>query len=138
MKSIKKKSIIKEDEDRMFAEMNILKDLDHPNILKLFELYQDDTNYYLITEYCAGGELFNKIKSLNCLTEKLAADYMKQILSAIVYCHEKNIVHRDLKPENLLLDSKKNNAQIKVIDFGTSRKFEADKKMTKRLGTVNL
>lgn len=136
MKSIKKKSIIKEDEERMFAEMNILKDLDHPNILKLFELYQDDLNYYLITEYCSGGELFNKIKSLNSLTEKLAADYMKQILSAIVYCHEKKIVHRDLKPENLLLDSKKSNAQIKVIDFGTSRKFDVDKKMTKRLGTV--
>lgn len=51
MKSIKKKSILKEDEERMFAEMNILKDLDHPNILKLFELYQDENNYYLITEY---------------------------------------------------------------------------------------
>lgn len=136
MKSLKKKSIIKEDEERMFAEMNILKDLDHPNILKLFELYQDDLNYYLITEYCSGGELFSKIKSLNCLTEKMAADYMKQILSAIVYCHEKKIVHRDLKPENLLLDSKKGNAHIKVIDFGTSRKFNVDKKMTKRLGTV--
>ena len=51
MKSIKKKSILKEEEERMFAEMNILKDLDHPNILKLFELYQDENNYYLITEY---------------------------------------------------------------------------------------
>ena len=51
MKSIKKKSILKEDEERMFAEMNILKDLDHPNILKLYELYQDENNYYLITEY---------------------------------------------------------------------------------------
>ena len=110
--------------------------MDHPNILKLFELYQDETNYYLITEYCNGGELFDKIKSLNSLSERMAADYMKQILSAIVYCHENKIVHRDLKPENLLLDSKKPNAQIKVIDFGTSRKFDSDKKMTKRLGTV--
>ena len=50
MKSIKKKSILKEDEERMFAEMNILKDLDHPNILKLYELFQDENNYYLITE----------------------------------------------------------------------------------------
>lgn len=135
MKSIKKKSILKEEEERMFAEMNILRDLDHPNILKLYELYQDENNYYLITEYCNGGELFEKIKSINCLTEKMAADYMKQILSAVVYCHANSIVHRDLKPENLLLDSKKANAQIKVIDFGTSRKFSTNKKMSKRLGT---
>jgi len=65
----------------------------------------------------------------------MAADYMKQTLSAIVYCHNNNIVHRDLKPENLLLDSKSKDAKIKLIDFGTSRKFDSKKKMTKRLGT---
>ena len=91
---------------------------------------------------------------MNSFTEKMAAEYMKQILSAVVYCHSKSIVHRfffsktlfltifkffrDLKPENLLLDSKKPNASIKVIDFGTSRKFNSTKKMSKRLGTVNL
>ncbi len=60
----------------MFAEVNILKDLDHPNIVKLYELYQDDKYYYLITEYCKGGELFDKIKELNTFTEKMAADYL--------------------------------------------------------------
>jgi len=69
-------------------------------------------------------------------TEKMAAEYMKQILSAVVYCHSKNIVHRDLKPENLLLDSQKPDAQLKVIDFGTSRKFTEGKKMTQKFGTV--
>lgn len=62
MKSIKKSSIIQEDEQKMFTEVQILKQCDHPNILKLYELYQDDTNYYLITEYCNGGELFERIK----------------------------------------------------------------------------
>lgn len=66
----------------------------------------------------------------------MAAEYMKQLLSAVVYCHSLNIVHRDLKPENLLFDSNADNAILKVIDFGTSRKFENDTKMTKRLGTV--
>lgn len=61
---------------------------------------------------------------------------MKQILSAVVYCHASHIVHRDLKPENLLFDTEKKNAIIKVIDFGTSRKFEKQKKMSKKLGTV--
>ncbi|EGR29296.1 protein kinase domain protein [Ichthyophthirius multifiliis] len=65
----------------------------------------------------------------------MAADYMKQILSAVVYCHSNNIVHRDLKPENLLFDSDKKNANLKVIDFGTSRKIDKSKKMTKLLGT---
>lgn len=111
MKSIKKSAIIKEEEERLFSEMNILKSLDHPNILKLYELYQDDEHYFLITEflfflfvflkkfwlnsrYCSGGELFDKIKSMNFFTEKMAADYMKQILSAIIYCHSRSIVHR--------------------------------------------
>lgn len=73
---------------------------------------------------------------MQSFTEKQAAEYMKQILSAVVYCHSKNIVHRDLKPENLLLDSKKSDAALKVIDFGTSRRFETGKKMTQKFGTV--
>lgn len=72
---------------------------------------------------------------MDTFDERKAADYMKQTLSAIVYCHSKNIVHRDLKPENLLFDTKKDNANLKVIDFGTSRKMDSQKKLTKRLGT---
>ncbi|EAR83086.2 calmodulin-domain kinase (macronuclear) [Tetrahymena thermophila SB210] len=135
MKSIKKSNIIKEEEEKMFAEVNILSTLTHPNIIQLFELYQDEQNYYLITEYCSGGELFEKIRQMEQFSEREAADYMKQILSAIVYCHSLGIVHRDLKPENLLFDSNKPNANLKVIDFGTSRRFDSSKKMTKRLGT---
>ena len=69
MKQIKKSAIIKEDQERLFSEMNILKNLDHPHIVKLFELFQDNKNYYLITEYLSGGEMFNRIKALNCFTE---------------------------------------------------------------------
>lgn len=57
-------------------------------------------------------------------SEKMAADIMKQILSAVLHCHEKRIVHRDIKPENILFESKKANANLKVIDFGTSRKLD--------------
>lgn len=66
----------------------------------------------------------------------MAADFMKQILSAVMYCHERKIVHRDLKPENILLESKKPGANLKVIDFGTSKKLVGDQKLKKRLGTV--
>lgn len=137
MKSIKKDAILKEEQQKLFSEMNILRNLDHPNIVKLYELYEDPKNYYLVTEYCNGGELFDRIKRLNFFTEKQAADLMKQILGAVVYCHAQNIVHRDLKPENLLFVSDKADAKLKVIDFGTSRKFDPTKRMTKRLGTVN-
>ena len=68
--------------------MNILKNLDHPHIVKLYELYQDQTNYYLVTEYLSGGELFERIKAMTYFSEKKAAEFMRQILSAVVYCHE--------------------------------------------------
>ena len=71
-------------------------------------------------------------------SENQAAIYMKQILSAVVYLHEKRIVHRDLKPENLLLDSKKHDASLKLIDFGTAQKFEPGVKLTQKHGTVTI
>lgn len=136
MKAIKKKSVLKEEQEKLFSEVSILKDLDHPNIVKLYELYQDEGYYYLITEFCTGGEFFDRIQAMHSFSEKIAADYMKQILSAVVYCHDKNIVHRDLKPENLLLDSKSLDARLKVIDFGTSKKFVSGTKMNQKFGTA--
>jgi len=77
----------------------------------------------LITEYCSGGELFDKIKVQQSFNEKMAARYMKEMLSAMIYCHNNNIVHRDLKPENVILENNTKTSPIKLIDFGTSRKF---------------
>ncbi|CAK75708.1 unnamed protein product (macronuclear) [Paramecium tetraurelia] len=135
IKQLKKSSLIKEDEQRMFSEMNILKNLDHPHIVKLFELYQDENNYYLVTEYLSGGELFDRIKKMSSFSENIAADYIRQILLATMHCHQQNIVHRDLKPENVIFINEDPNSQLKVIDFGTSRKFDNTKAMSKRLGT---
>jgi len=78
MKSIKKKSILKEDEERMFAEMNILKDLDHPNILKLYELFQDENNYYLITEYSFCFKWLNSIFFLTCEDIVAVGNYLRK------------------------------------------------------------
>jgi calcium-dependent protein kinase len=83
----------------------------------------------LVTELCTGGELFEEITKRTSFSEKDAAVIIKQVLSAVSYCHSKSICHRDLKPENILMDLK-NNSQIKVIDFGTSQKFDPKKKMT--------
>jgi len=65
----------------------------------------------------------------------MAARYMKEMLSAMIYCHKNNIVHRDLKPENVILENNTKNSAIKLIDFGTSRKFQDNEKMSSKLGT---
>ena len=96
-----------------------MKNLDHPNILRLYEVFEDDKRYYLVTELCKGGELFDEIIKNGVFSEKAAAEVIQQILRAVSYCHEKEIVHRDLKPENVLIDKELNNT-LKIIDFGTS------------------
>ena len=75
-------------------EIQVLKSLDHPNIIKIYEFYQDDKNYYLITELCSGGELYDRIIKMKNFSEAKAAQLMKQVLSAVTYCHNRKIVHR--------------------------------------------
>ncbi|EAY18397.1 CAMK family protein kinase [Trichomonas vaginalis G3] len=93
----------------------ILKSLDHPGIAKFIDFIEDESSYYIITEYCSGGELFDFIISRNRVEEPLAKRLFKQIVLTVAYIHSQNIVHRDLKPENILLTEAKN---IKIIDFG--------------------
>ena len=83
------------------TEIKLLSLLDHPNIVRLFEIFKDDKNYYLIMELCHGGNLVTRMTN-NKYKEKDAAILMEQIVSAIAYCHEKGICHRDLKPQNVL------------------------------------
>ena len=136
VKTIHKKNLRSEDERQtFFNEVSVLRVVDHPNILRLYEFYQDDKNYYLITELCTGGELFDRIISHGSFSESMAAYYMKQILSVVAYCHDRNIVHRDLKPENFLLDTSSEDANLKVIDFGTAQFFTPGVPMTAKFGT---
>lgn len=96
-------------------------------------MFQDEQNYYLVSEFCEGGELFEKVRKMKNITETKLAGFMKQILSGIIYCHKKGIVHRDLKSENILFDSTDN---IKIIDFGASVKMN-EKRLQEKIGTVN-
>lgn len=131
-----RKSHMDEDEKRMFFnEINILKDLDHPNILKMYEFFEDEKRYYIVTDICKGGELFDEIVARGKFSERDASLLMKQVLSCINYCHQNHIVHRDLKPENILLEQNKEFDQIKIIDFGTSLIVEDNKKLDEKLGT---
>jgi calcium-dependent protein kinase len=103
--------------------------------MTVYEFYTDNTNFYIVSEFCSGGELFDRITEKGSFNEKDAAKIMKQILSAVCYSHENNIVHRDLKPENILLDDKSDKYILKLIDWGGARYFTKNKKMNKVSGT---
>lgn len=132
LKIIKKQK--DQDPARMYLEVEILKKLVHPNIMQIYEFYEDKKNFQIITELCEGGELFDMIVEKGSFNEDEAAWVMKQLLSAVNYIHSNNICHRDIKPENILLDTKKDNI-IKIIDWGTARFFDKSKKMNKISGT---
>jgi len=107
VKVLRKKEMDEEEKRMLFNEINILRELDHPNIIKMYEFFEDEKRYYIVTEICKGGELFDEIIARGKFTEKDAAILMKQVLSCVNYCHSNNIVHRDLKPENILLEQNK-------------------------------
>ncbi len=94
MKVIKKEKCADVSPMTLLNEIEVLKRLDHPNIIKIFEFSQDESNYYIITEYCSGGELFDRIIRLKHFSELDAARLAKQILLAIAYCHAVKVVHR--------------------------------------------
>ena len=128
MKTINKTEGINDEEKKreIFKEINILKTIDHPNILKIFEFYSTKTEFSFITEICSDGELYKEIKERGPFTERYSAYVMYQIFSGINYCHKINIIHRDLKPENILISKrdKNNYPLIKICDFGTSKLIE--------------
>ena len=138
MKIISKSSTCsEEDEQEIVNEINILRTLDHPNVLKIFEFYSDKNSYSIVTELCSGGELFQEIVDKGPFNESYSAYVMFQILSAINYCHNMKVIHRDLKPENILIvDRDKNNyPRIKICDFGTSKMFEKGAVQKKLVGS---
>jgi calcium-dependent protein kinase len=136
IKIIYKEQTEPDEQERLINEVNVLKGLDHPNIMKVMEFYQDDNHFYIVSEFYNGGELFEKINKNGSFSEKEAAHTIRQILSAVFYCHQHKIVHRDLKPENILFESKKEDSLLKIIDFGTSKFFDPNKKMNQKFGTA--
>ena len=137
MKIIPKKHKSKADEENLMNEINILKKLEHPNIFKITDFYSLKNEYNIITEYCQEGELFNEIRAYAPFNEPLAGYYMKQILTAVCYCHGMNVIHRDLKPENILIVRRAKNGchPIKIIDFGTAKVFSKGKNENLLIGS---
>ncbi|XP_041814821.1 MAP/microtubule affinity-regulating kinase 3-like isoform X2 [Chelmon rostratus] len=111
---------------KLFREVRIMKILNHPNIVKLFEVIETEKTLYLVMEYASGGEVFDYLVAHGRMKEKEARAKFRQIVSAVQFCHQKHIVHRDLKAENLLLDADMN---IKIADFGFSNEFTVGGKL---------
>ena len=140
MKIIKKNEYM--NNKLIINEIDILKKLSHPNIVRIYEFYESNNNFYLINEYCDGGELFNYINNSK-LNEQQLSILFYQVFSGLCYLHENNILHRDMKPENILISkiekdllSDEEYFWIQIIDFGTAKIFENDKKEKSIVGSA--
>ena len=119
-----------EEKEDMKSEINILKKLSHPNIVRIFEFYETDNYFYIITEFCKEGELSNYLNK-NILSEAQLCVIFYQVFSGLIYLHQNHIIHGDLKPQNILISSIESNSEynekyawIKIIDFGTAKIFK--------------
>ena len=128
----KMKLIEEEGIERVVRELKILSELNHPNIIKIYKIIEDEKYYYVVMEYCEEGELFNYIVEKNNLTDSESAFFYYQLINAIEYLHLNGIAHRDLKPENILLGE---NNLIKIIDFGLSNFFDENKLLSTPCGS---
>lgn len=136
IKVIEKAKWNSRENEAVINEFNIVKDLDHPNLLKMYEMFEDSRHYYIITDIYKGGELFDEIEANGAFHEEDAAILMQNVLSCVNYCHSKNIVHRDLKPENILLTKTKRLEDLKVIDFGLACYCEPGERMHDSVGSA--
>ena len=137
MKVIKRDIVNYQDDNKVFLkEIEILSLLDHPNIVKIYEYYTDEINYYIMSELAKGGELYEQIYLMKHYSEAYTAVIMEQLFSAVTYMHSKGIVHRDLKPENILLEAKDPKQPfIKIIDFGTANFINDNENLKLKIGT---
>lgn len=104
--------------ERFEDEIRIQQQLRHPNVVRIYDLLKDTQNYYIIMEFCQGGELFQYIVDKGKLTEDETKPILDQVLEAVKYIHKMGVVHRDIKPENILIDQ---NGKVKLSDFGLSK-----------------
>ena len=119
--------------EKIYQEVKILNQLDHPNIVKYYETYDDPNGHiYLVMEYIKGGELLQKIESRsnNCLTEAEARDYCKHLFQALAHMHAQNVTHRDIKLENIMLTE---TDDVKFVDFGLGKQTDTSDKLMKTI-----
>jgi len=135
IKIIDRHDVGKDYEKNLRMEMDILRRVDHPNIIALLEMIEAGNKLYFVMELVTGGELFDRIVEKGSYSEEDAKTLVRKIVSAIEYLHKQNIAHRDLKPENLLVKSIEDDTEVKIADFGLSKIIDKDKMMQTACGT---
>ncbi|KAL7531107.1 hypothetical protein ACHAXR_005810 [Thalassiosira sp. AJA248-18] len=135
VKVVTKSKLTKEDEVALKDEIEVLNQLQHQHIIRLYDVFEEKDFWYLVTEKMMGGELFDRIVSKSFYNEKEARDVCKILFEAIGFCHHHSVAHRDLKPENLLLRSEENDSEIKIADFGFAKKVLTSNSLTTQCGT---
>ena len=135
IKSIPKKNLTEKDFTNLIKEVSIISGLSHPNIIKFYETYHDEHFFHLVMELCEGKDSYVQIVKEEKCDEKKVVNLIAKVLLAIAHCHSRGITHRDLKPENILYENNSTDAEIKIIDFGLSRKYSKDVKLHSVLGT---
>lgn len=136
IKIVKRENFTSQEELDFMNELSILKSLDHPNVIKLTGVYSDENSFYLVMENLSGGSLEDLIKKGTRLPEPVLARVLYQSLAAVNYLHSIGVCHRDIKPDNVLFKDESEDSEIKLIDFGLSKKFNGYmQNMTSFLGT---
>jgi len=135
VKIVTKDKLSDEDEIALRDEIAVLNEINHSNIIMLYDVFDEKGFYYLITEKMLGGELFDRIVQKSFYNEKEARDVCKILFLAIGHCHSKTVAHRDLKPENLLLASESDDSNLKIADFGFSKKCPTRRCLKTQCGT---
>ena len=126
------------DLEQIKSEIDILKIAKHPNIIKLYDVYENEKYIYIIMEYCLGGDLFSYIEKRNFkLSEERACEIIHKLCTAVYFLHQYGIVHRDLKPENILMMDKTDNADIRLVDFGLGKMLGPGEKCNDPFGTFS-
>lgn len=135
VKVTKKEDLEFGERQKLLQEIEILKELDHPSIARVIDIFEDKKKFYFVQEYLSGGGLFDSLIQNVGFTENASATIIRQVLSAVAFLHSKKIAHRDIKPENILFES--NDAlNVKLLDFGNSRQMGENEAMHGVYGTA--
>ena len=135
IKIVDKSKVTKTDEGALQDEIAVLGELKHPNIIRLYSVFNEPEYYFLVTELMKGGELFDRIASKVSYNEDEARNVTRTLLTVLAFCHSKQVAHRDLKPQNLLLTSQSSDIDIKVADFGFAKKLTQEGHFRTQCGT---
>ena len=137
IKIMKKSNMDSSDLELVRTEIEILKICQHPNIIRLYNVFENADYLYIIMEYCYGGDLFSYLENRHFrVSEKRASNIIHQMATAVYYMHSYGVVHRDLKPENVLMTSTDEDSDIRILDFGLSKILGPYEKCDEPYGTL--